>query len=58
LSLVNAIGFYLLWVYAISYLTDDMHVSTADAIDINTLSLLVMMPVVTLAAILSDRIGP
>jgi MFS transporter, MHS family, proline/betaine transporter len=57
LSLVNAVGFYLLWVYATSYLTDRMHVSTADALDINTLSLLVMMPAVILAAILSDRIG-
>jgi MHS family proline/betaine transporter-like MFS transporter len=57
LSLVNAVGFYLLWVYATSYLTDRMHVSTAAALDINTLSLVVMMPVVILAAILSDRIG-
>ena len=57
LSLVNAVGFYLLWVYTTSYLTDRMHVSTADALDINTLSLVVMMPAVTLSAILSDRIG-
>jgi MHS family proline/betaine transporter-like MFS transporter len=57
LSLVNAVGFYLLWVYATSYLTDRMHVSTADALDINTLSLVVMLPAVTLSAILSDRIG-
>ena len=57
LSLVNAVGFYLLWVYATSYLTDRMHVSTADALDINTLSLIVMLPAVTLSAILSDRIG-
>ena len=34
-----------------------MHVSTADALDINTLSLVVMLPVVPLAALLSDRIG-
>ncbi len=57
LSLVNAVGFYLLWVYAISYLVDIMHVSTASALDVNTLSLVVMMPVITLAALLSDRIG-
>jgi MHS family proline/betaine transporter-like MFS transporter len=57
LSLVNAVGFYLLWVYATSYLTERMHVSTASALDINTLSLVVMMPAVTLSAILSDRIG-
>ncbi len=57
LSLVNAIGFHLLWVYAISHLTERMHVSTADALDINTLTLLIMMSVVTIAAITSDRIG-
>ena len=57
LSLVNAVGFYLLAVYAASYLTDRMHVSTASALDVNTLSLVVMMPAVTLSALLSDRIG-
>ncbi len=57
LSLVNAVGFYLLWVYATSYLTERMDISTADALDINTLSLVVMMPAVTVAAMLSDRIG-
>lgn len=57
LSLVNAVGFYLLWVYAISYLTERMHVTTADALDINTLSLIVMMPALVFSAILADRIG-
>lgn len=57
LSLVNAVGFYLLWVYAISYLTVRMHVSTTQALDINTFSLLAMLPAITLFAILSDRIG-
>ena len=57
LSLVNAVGFYLLAVYAASYLTERMHVSTTKALDVNTLSLVVMVPAVLLAAILSDRIG-
>lgn len=57
LSLVNAVGFYMLWVYATSYLTERMHVSTADALDINTLSLIAMIPATLLSAILSDRIG-
>ena len=38
LILVNAIGFYMLFVYAVSYLTEQMHVSTARALDINTAS--------------------
>ncbi len=57
LTLVNAVGFYLLWVYAVSYLTDRMHVSTARALDISTLSLVAMVPFITLSAIVADRIG-
>ncbi|MEO4040183.1 MFS transporter [Hoeflea sp. CAU 1731] len=57
LTLVNAVGFYLLWVYATSYLTERMHVSTTKAMDVSTLSLVVMLPATTIAAILSDRIG-
>jgi len=57
LILVNAVGFYMLFVYAASYLTSRMHMSTAHALDINTLSLLVMLPATPLAAIWSDRIG-
>ncbi len=57
LSLVNAVGFYLLWVYAISYLTEQMHVSTSTALDINTLSLIILLPVITFSAILSDKVG-
>ncbi|WP_298769239.1 MFS transporter [uncultured Shewanella sp.] len=57
LSLVNAVGFYLLWVYAISYLTEQMHVSTSSALDINTLSLIILLPVITFSAILSDKVG-
>jgi MFS transporter, MHS family, proline/betaine transporter len=57
LSLVNAVGFYMLWVYATSYLTERMHIPTTMALDINTLSLVAMLPAVTIAAALSDRIG-
>ncbi|MEM7173475.1 MAG: MFS transporter [Pseudomonadota bacterium] len=57
ITLVNAVGFYLLWVYAISYLTDQMHVSTATAMDVNTISLAVMIPTTILAGMLADKIG-
>ncbi|MEM7022614.1 MAG: MFS transporter [Pseudomonadota bacterium] len=57
LILVNGVGFYMLFTYAASYLTERMHVSAARALDINTLSLLVMLPATPLAAIWSDRIG-
>jgi len=57
LLLLNSIGFYTMFIYAASYLTERMHVTTARALDINTASLFVMLAVVGPAAMLSDRIG-
>ena len=57
LMLMQSIGFYLMFIYAASYLTERMHVSTARALDINTLSLLVMLVLVVPSASLSDRVG-
>lgn len=57
LLLMNSIGFYTMFIYAASYLTERMHVSTAHALDINTWSLVVMLAVAAWAAILSDRFG-
>ena len=57
LLFVQGIGFYTMFIYAASYLTDRMHVSTARALDINTSSLLVMIAVVLPSAFLSDRFG-
>jgi hypothetical protein len=39
--LMQGIGFYMVFVYAASYLTERMHLTTARALDINTLALLV-----------------
>ncbi|MEM7223349.1 MAG: MFS transporter [Pseudomonadota bacterium] len=57
LILVNSVGFYMLFVYATSYLTQKMHISTARALDINTGALVVYVVLTPLAAALSDRIG-
>jgi MHS family proline/betaine transporter-like MFS transporter len=57
LMLMQSVGFYLMFIYAASYLTERMHVSTARALDINTLSLLVMLVLVVPSASLSDRVG-
>src|SRR5262245_15369738 len=46
-----------MFIYAASYLTQRMHISTARALDINTGSLLVMLPVAALEAVVSDRFG-
>ena len=57
LMLMQSVGFYLMFIYAASYLTERMHVSTARALDINTLSLLVMLVLVVPSARLSDGVG-
>lgn len=57
LLLMLGIGFYMMFVYAASYLTERMHVSTARALDISSLGLLAMLVCVPVAAIASDRIG-
>ena len=55
--LMYNITFYLAFIYAASYLVRRMHVSTARALDINTLSLVIMLLVIVPAATLSDRVG-
>jgi len=57
LLLMQAIGFYMVFIYAASYLTQQMHVTTARALDINTLALVVVLVTAMAAAILSDRVG-
>lgn len=57
LLLVTGIGYYMQFVYAVSYLTDIMHVSTSDAFDINTLAILSMLIVTLPAGAMADRIG-
>ncbi len=57
LILVGAVGFYMMFVYAASYLTQHMHMSTARALDINTIALFFMLVLIAPLAMLSDRIG-
>lgn len=51
------VAFYMMFVYAVSYLTERMHVSTATAMDINTLCLVVLMIVPLASGALSDKVG-
>ncbi|MEE8295722.1 MAG: MFS transporter [Sphingomonadales bacterium] len=57
LALSVNVGFYLMFVYAISFLTDRMHVSTANAMDINTFCLVLMTILPIPFAMASDKIG-
>ena len=57
LALSANVGFYIMFVFAVSYLTEQMHVSTAKAMDINTGALFLIMLVVPLGGFLTDRFG-
>lgn len=57
LILLGGVGFYIAFIYAVSDLTVHMHLSTARALDINTLALFVIMITVPMAGLLADRIG-
>ncbi|MGE3806117.1 MAG: MFS transporter [Gemmataceae bacterium] len=57
LNLLNAVGFYLIFVYAATYFTDVVHVSAREALDINTLNMIVLLLLVPTFGALSDRVG-
>jgi MHS family proline/betaine transporter-like MFS transporter len=52
-----AAGFYFAFVFAVTYLKEDVHISAARAFDINTASMLVLLAVIPLAGLLSDFVG-
>ncbi|GAB5374742.1 MAG: glycine betaine/L-proline transporter ProP [Acuticoccus sp.] len=52
-----AIVYFMVFVYAASYLTDVMHLSTAAALDITTANLVVVAVLSLLAGVLADRLG-
>jgi MHS family proline/betaine transporter-like MFS transporter len=53
---VNA-GFYMMFVYANTYLTEHMHFSTSRAMTINTITLFILTAMIPLAGWLADRVG-
>jgi MFS transporter, MHS family, proline/betaine transporter len=57
IALPNLINFYLMFVYAVTWLKLDVHVSFATALDINTINMVVLLLTLPAAAWLSDRVG-
>ena len=57
LALAVNVGFYIMFVYAVSYLTERMHISAAAAMDINTVCMVVLTFLPLPIALLADRIG-
>jgi MHS family proline/betaine transporter-like MFS transporter len=57
LSLVNAVVFYLIFVYIIAWLKQATNIRAAVALEINSLNMAIMLGVILFFAWLSDRIG-
>ena len=57
LSLFNAVGFYVSFVYLVSWLQTADGIAPARALEINSLSMAVLLPVVIATGLLTDRIG-
>lgn len=57
LSCFNAVGFYLAFVYIVSWLQMADGIAPAHALGINTVNMAILLPVMVAAGALSDRIG-
>ena len=57
LCLPNGPGFYILFVYIVSYLRTVVHVPEREALDINTLSMMGLVGFTLLGGVLADRLG-
>jgi MHS family proline/betaine transporter-like MFS transporter len=57
IALPNMINFYLIFVYAVTWVRLDVHVPFATALDINTINMVVLLLALPLSALLSDRVG-
>lgn len=56
-NVLNAVGFYLVFVYVVTYLRQIVDVRAAEALDINTLNMVILLLVMPAAGTLSDRLG-
>jgi MFS transporter, MHS family, proline/betaine transporter len=57
LSVFNSVGFYLMFVYIVSWLQLADGIAPARALEINTVSMAILLPVMMAMGWLSDRIG-
>jgi MHS family proline/betaine transporter-like MFS transporter len=57
LNSFNAVGFYMAFVYVVTYMEKITHLSPGTALDINTLNMVVLLVALPTAGALSDRLG-
>jgi len=58
LSMMTAVVFYLVFVYVVTWLETVDNISPAHSLEINTISLLVLLVAIVTAGALSDRLNP
>ena len=56
-SVFNSVGFYLMFVYIVSWLQFADGIAPAHALEINTLSMVLLLPLMLAVGWLSDRVG-
>ncbi|MCW5889912.1 MAG: MFS transporter [bacterium] len=56
-NVLNGVAFYLLFVYGATWLTEVVQLDAGRALQINTISMVVLLVLIPLAGALSDRIG-
>jgi MHS family proline/betaine transporter-like MFS transporter len=56
-NILNAVGFYMIFVYVATYLRQIVHIQAAQALDINTLNMVILLLLIPAAGALSDRVG-
>ncbi len=57
LTMMNAVAFYMIFVYLVSWLETVDGIAPENALRINTISLLILIPIMIFSGWLSDRIG-
>ncbi|RNC86115.1 MAG: MFS transporter [Balneola sp.] len=57
LNIMGAVSFYIIFIYLATWLVQEVHETKSEALDINTISLFVLLISAPLFAMLSDKIG-
>jgi MFS transporter, MHS family, proline/betaine transporter len=57
LSVFNAVGFYVSFVYLVSWLQNADHIAPARALEINSFSMAILLVIVVASGLLTDRFG-
>ena len=57
LSVVMGISFYMMFVYAVTWLKTQVHLPASEALDINTVNMAVLLIAIPAGAMIGDRVG-